>query len=229
MTAEEFVTVKEQLDNAVTYCLSMKRTHKNGPKVPYIKYPGGKWQCVPKKDREEYIAKAEEKRQLQDRYHKMLAKLQAMSRAERKDFRQQLKLFSIIKSINLSLEANQMATGSCRASKSEVIANDIIDRLGLPYEYEPSIYANGHPYNPDFRIRNILWEHMGRTNPDYLMRHDNKFHDYMVEGYHFIITKDHPAQNGGNSYIKIPEILWTLVSAGIVSAAKVLKTYYPNL
>lgn len=228
MTAEEFVTVKKRLAE-IPYCISMKRTHKNKPPVPYIKHPGGTWQCVPMEDREKVSKEFDEKQVLQDRYQQMLAELKAMSRAERKDFLQRVKLYTIISSMDLTLQASQMADGSCRASKSEVIANDIIDRLGLSYEYEPPIRINGSPYKPDFLIGDVFWEHMGKvTDPDYMRRYDTKLLNYDLANLEYIVTKDHAAKDGQNTFIKVPEILWILVCAGVVSAEKVLKTYYPD-
>ncbi|MBQ7915328.1 MAG: hypothetical protein IJ315_00895, partial [Firmicutes bacterium] len=150
MTAEEFIINEEKLAGVVEYSLCWKRTHPGSDKrYPYIKYPGGKWKYVPEEERAEVEAKWEEKCRLKEERRVFRANLKAMSRAERKDFHQQVKLLRIIQSINMSGNTSQMANGDTRDSKSEVIVSDIIERLGLPYVHTPGIVANYKFYAPD--------------------------------------------------------------------------------
>ena len=230
MTAEEFIINEEKLAGVVEYSLCWKRTHPGSDKrYPYIKYPGGKWKYVPEEERAEVEAKWEEKCRLKEERRVFRANLKAMSRAERKDFHQQVKLLRIIQSINMSGNTSQMANGDTRDSKSEVIVSDIIERLGLPYVHTPGIVANYKFYAPDFVVGDTIWEHQGRLgDPGYEARHARKYYDYAAENYKVMVTYDRPGPAPGFTCIKVPEILWTMVSAGIVSAAKVLKTYYPG-
>ncbi|MBQ7916346.1 MAG: hypothetical protein IJ315_06120, partial [Firmicutes bacterium] len=140
MTVEEFVINEEKLAGAVKYSLCWKRTHPGSSKrYPYIKYPGGKWKYVPEEKRAKVVADWDEKCRLKKERRLFRAELKAMSRAERKDFRQKVMLLRIIQSINMSGNASQMANGDTRDSKSEVIVSDIIERLGLPYVHTPGI------------------------------------------------------------------------------------------
>ena len=231
MTVEEFVINKEQLAEAVKYSLCMKRTHPNSDKLyPYIRYPGGKWECVTQ-DRQEYVlAKWEEKKSLKADRRRMNAELKAMTSAERREFNRQAKLFSIIYSITWEVPYNQMADGSTRDSKSEVILSCVAELLDVKYVYHPPYRAMGWLYEPDFVVGSLVWEHRGVFgDPDYESRHRNKIHDYKEDQVNYLLTEDHRVPSNGNKgYLKIPEILWAMVKSGMVTAAKVLKTFYPG-
>lgn len=231
MTAEEFVINEEKLAHAADYNLSMKQTHKESEKrYLYITYRDGKCRCVKEDEKESLIAAVEEKKRLKEERRRFRAELKAMSRPERKDFRQQVKLYKIIRSIKLDPQQDQMANGDTRDSKDEVIASQVLERLGIEYKHTPHIRANGWTYQPDFVVNGVLWEHMGVCdNPNYEARNKRKLEDYDADNYRYIVTRDHPSQREkGKGYIKVPEILWALVKGGLVKAGKVLRTYFPK-
>ncbi len=87
-------------------------------------------------------------------------------------------------------------------SKSEVIIANILEDLGLHYEYEKPLYAKDNPRDfrlPDFTIyymgEEFYWEHLGMlTNPTYKEEWERKKNWYEVNGYsqRLIVSKDKP-------------------------------------
>lgn len=76
-------------------------------------------------------------------------------------------------------------------SKSEVIVADVLDALGISYEYEQPLYSRTDPKDfrlPDFTVSFegdvFYWEHLGMLNlPSYLEAWERKQKWYEDNGY----------------------------------------------
>lgn len=99
-------------------------------------------------------------------------------------------------------------------SKSEVIIANILEDLGLHYEYEKPLYAKNNPRDfrlPDFTIyykgEEFYWEHLGMLNdPTYREEWERKKKWYESNGYadRLIVSRDKP--DGGIDSQEIEDI-----------------------
>ena len=74
-------------------------------------------------------------------------------------------------------------------SKSELIIADMLESIGIPYQYEAELSFEMHRYYPDFTMirprdgKVIYWEHFGLTHDgEYLKKMDHKLEKYRNMG-----------------------------------------------
>lgn len=74
-------------------------------------------------------------------------------------------------------------------SKSELFIADMLESLGIPYQYEVELPYGGHHFCPDFTVirprdgKSIFWEHFGMTHDEnYLRKMDLKLDRYRNMG-----------------------------------------------
>ncbi|MBQ7915948.1 MAG: hypothetical protein IJ315_04085 [Firmicutes bacterium] len=173
----------------------------------------------------------EEKKKLKERRRELEAEIRAMSPEQRRDFRQRVRLYRRLQEIDLSLPKSQMVDGQPCDSKSEMILQSTMDRLGIRYRYGVPVNTYTTIRVMDFVVGNKFWEHEGMlSNPDYAARQDQKHYEYqrigLRLGENFMITTEVQDPANNTSYLKMPQIIWQMVCEGLVSARKVWNTYF---
>lgn len=104
--------------------------------------------------------------------------------------------------------------GTAVRSKSEVIVADILDSLGLSYEYEKPLYSKTNPVDfrlPDFTVSFegdiFYWEHLGMLNlPHYRQAWERKRKWYEENGYADQLLTSEDGEDGSIDAEKIKKI-----------------------
>ena len=107
-------------------------------------------------------------------------------------------------------------------SKSEVIIADILEALGISYEYEKPLRSKSDENDfrlPDFTVSyegdSFYWEHLGMLSvPSYREAWERKLRWYEANGFkdRLITSEDKP--DGGIDASEIERIARTLILAG---------------
>ncbi|MCR5255210.1 MAG: hypothetical protein K6D96_04690 [Acetatifactor sp.] len=80
--------------------------------------------------------------------------------------------------------------GEMVRSKSEKIIADTLEKMKVPYQYEPMLELGYSTVYPDFAVLNkrtgqtLYWEHLGMvTDPEYAVKNLCKIQNYEINGY----------------------------------------------
>lgn len=209
-----------------------KKKNKNGHYYYYIQFSGGQPEkYVKRKEEAEVLAKHKEKMFWRQVKRDLLAELAALPPAERREIRQQMRLYKEMKLEELPKDKDIAPDGTIMASRQEIMEYELYHIFGIFPEYDKPIDPeNPWSYRPDFTVkvdgRTKYIEHMGMlSDRDYRERQIRKLRAYHRSHIRLEdnLTITVPMKDG---HMNIPRILWRLVRGGIIQARKVRKLYY---
>ena len=231
ITVEEYVFVKKALATAVPYCISCKNGHyyRQDPKKPGEDRPHQTY--IPRCDEDAVVGPYLEKKKLKLRRREINAEINTWPSEKARDFRQRVKLYEKLQDIDLSSKKSQMVDGQECDSKSEMILINTLKQLGISYRYQVPVSTRVTTRIVDLVVGMKFWEHEGMTSkPGYAARQLQKHKEYAAIGLklgeNFMVTTEVQDPENNQSYLKMPTIIWKMVQEELVSARKVLNTYF---
>ena len=119
-----------------------------------------------------------------------------------------------VKRPHLEALIHRTRKGIAVRSKSEVVVADVLDALGISYEYEQPLYSRTDPKDfrlPDFTVSFegdvFYWEHLGMLNvPSYREAWERKQTWYKENGFSDRLITSQDAPDGGIDAAKIEQI-----------------------
>ena len=222
-----FVTAK-CLSYRGTWSLSHKR-HTNGH-MYYYKQIGNKTSYVRRRDEFQVLAEYDERQKWRQERKNLNQQLMNLSPAERREVRQQMKLYQELGLEKLPLDKDVSFDGTVLDSRAEIILYEFLRNLGLKAEHNRPIDPHPYSYLPDFTFtlngKRMYLEHMGKLeDPQYRRKQIEKIKNYKTYdirlGENLIITSS-------NRHFQAPRILWQLVIRGVLSASKARKLIRKN-
>ncbi len=217
-----FVTAK-CLSYRGSWSLSHKH-HTNGH-MYYYKQTGNKTCYVRRKDEPQVLAEYKERQKWRQERRNLQQQLMSLSPAERREVRQQIKLYQELGLEKLPLDKDISFDGTVLDSRAEIILYEFLKNLGIVAEHNRPIDSGSYSYWPDFTFningKRVYLEHMGKLeDPQYHRKQVEKIKNYKTHdirlGENLIITSSH-------RHFQAPRILWQLVIRGVLSAAKARK------
>ncbi|MBQ7063972.1 MAG: hypothetical protein IJM90_03680 [Firmicutes bacterium] len=185
---------------------------------------------------ESVLMQHERKQDLKALRRQYKAELKGFSRKERRDVREQIRIWPLLGSGRFQCSRNLFFDGTPRDSKSEIILSFLYEMLNIPYRVAPQIeitpvnfrYADLLAYPGQ---RDVYHEHMGMLgDPEYLRQQSVKLADYasvnIVLGKNLLVTWDQPSPDGKAGFINVQEVLWQMIRFGLVTARAVHKTFF---
>ncbi len=217
-----FVTAK-CLSYRGSWSLSRKR-HINGH-MYYYKQIGNKTCYVRRRDESQILAEYAERQKWRQERKELNQQLMELSPAERREARQQMKLYQELGLEKLPLDKDISFDGTVLDSRAEIILYEFLKNLGIMSEHNRPIDSGSYSYRPDFTFtinnKRMYLEHMGKLDdPQYRRKQIEKIRNYKTHdirlGENLVITSSH-------RHFQAPRILWQLVIRGVLSASKARK------
>ncbi len=160
-----FVTAK-CLSYRGTWSLSRKR-HTNGH-MYYYKQTGNKTCYVRRRDEPQVLAEYKERQKWRQERRNLNQQLMELSSAERREARQQMKLYQELGLEKLPLDKDVSFDGTVLDSRAEIILYEFLKNLGIASEHNRPIDSGSYSYWPDFTFtingKKVYLEHMGKLD-----------------------------------------------------------------
>ena len=158
-----FVTAK-CLSYRGSWSLSHKH-HTNGH-MYYYKQTGNKTCYVRRKDEPQVLAEYKERQKWRQERKELRQQLMNLSPAERREARQQMKLYQELGLEKLPLDKDISFDGTVLDSRAEIILYEFLKNLGIVTEHNRPIDSGSYSYWPDFTFtidgKKMYLEHMGK-------------------------------------------------------------------
>ena len=197
----------------------------------YYKQTGNKTCYVRRRDESQVLAEYKERQKWrQERKNLNQQLMSLLSPAERREARQQMKLYQELGLEKLPLDKDVSFDGTVLDSRAEIILYEFLKSLGIATEHNRPIDSGPYSYWPDFTFningKKVYLEHMGKLDdPQYRRKQIEKIKNYKTHdiwlGENLIITSSH-------KHFQAPRILWQLVIRGVLSAARARKLIKKN-
>ena len=196
----------------------------------YYKQIGNKTCYVRRRDESQVLAEYGERQKWRQERKELQQQLMSLSPAERREVRQQMKLYQELGLEKLPLDKDVSFDGTVLDSRAEIILYEFLRNLGLKAEHNRPVDPHPYSYLPDFTFtlngKRMYLEHMGKLeDPQYRRKQIEKIKNYKTYdirlGENLIITSS-------NRHFQAPRILWQLVIRGVLSASKARKLIRKN-
>ena len=176
----------------------------------YYKQIANKTYYVRRRDESQVLAEYSERQKWRQERKKLNQQLMSLSPAERREARQQMKLYQELGLEKLPLDKDVSFDGTVLDSRAEIILYEFLRNLGLKAEHNRPIDPHPYSYLPDFTFtlngKRMYLEHMGKLeDPQYHRKQVEKIKNYKTHdirfGENLIITSS-------NRHFQAPRILW---------------------
>ena len=211
-----------------SWSLSRKR-HSNGH-MYYYKQTGDKTCYVRRRDESQVLAEYDERQKWRQERKELNQQLMSLSPAERREARQQMRLYQELGLEKLPLDKDISFDGTVLDSRAEIILYEFLKNLGIKTEHNRPIDSGSYSYWPDFTFtingKRVYLEHMGKLDdPQYRRKQIEKIKNYKTHdirlGENLVITSSH-------RYFQAPRVLWQLVIRGVLSESRARKLIKKN-
>ena len=144
----------------------------------YYKQTGNKTCYVRRKDEPQVLAEYKERQKWRQERKNLNQQLMSLSPAERREARQQMKLYQELGLEKLPLDKDISFDGTVLDSRAEIILYEFLKNLGIVTEHNRPIDSGSYSYWPDFTFtidgKRMYLEHMGKLE-------DPQYHRKQVE------------------------------------------------
>ncbi len=211
-----------------SWSLSHKR-HTNGH-MYYYKQTADKTYYVRRRDESQVLAEYDERQKWRQERKELNQQLMSLSPAERREARQQMKLYQELGLEKLPLDKDIAFDGTVLDSRAEIILYEFLKNLGIASEHNRPIDSGSYSYWPDFTFtingKRMYLEHMGKLDdPQYRRKQIEKIRNYKT---HDILLGENLVITSSYKHFQAPRILWQLVIRGVLSVAKARKLTKKN-
>ena len=176
----------------------------------YYKQIGNKTSYVRRGDESQVLAEYDERQKWRQERKNLNQQLMNLSPAERREVRQQMKLYQELGLEKFPLDKDVSFDGTVLDSRAEIILYEFLRNLGLKAEHNRPVDPHPYSYLPDFTFtlngKRMYLEHMGKLeDPQYRRKQIEKIKNYKTYdirlGENLIITSS-------NRHFQAPRILW---------------------
>ena len=193
----------------------------------YYKQTADKTYYVRRRDEPQVLAEYDERQKWRQERKELNQQLMSLSPSERREARQQMKLYQELGFEKLPLDKDISFDGTVLDSRAEIILYEFLKNLGIATEHNRPIDFGSYSYWLDFTFningKRMYLEHMGKLDdPQYRRKQikNYKTHDILL-GENLVITSSY-------KHFQAPRILWQLVIRGVLSATRARKLIKKN-